>query len=100
MSTPLRGKDRRFLRALGVKAAPILHVGKEGITPPVVAQAAAALKARELVKGRVLEAAPAGAAETARELAAATGAELVQVIGRNFLLFKRNHRDPQILLPE
>lgn len=100
MTAPLRGKQKRFLRALGVNEAPILHVGKEGVTPPVVSQAAAALQARELLKGRVLDTAPAGPEEVARELAAATGAELVQVVGRNFLLFKRNPREPRIVLPE
>lgn len=100
MTAPLRGKDKRFLRSLGVNEQPILHIGKEGITPPVVAQAKDALKARELIKGRVLEAAPAGAEAAAQELAAATGAELVQVVGRNFLLFRRNRKEPQIILPE
>ncbi len=100
MTTPLRGKHRRFLRALGVNETPVLHVGKEGLTQPVIDQAANALKARELIKGRVLETAPDDPEGTARELADATGAELVQVIGRNFLLFKRNRKEPRIQLPD
>ncbi|HEY8346570.1 MAG TPA: YhbY family RNA-binding protein [Symbiobacteriaceae bacterium] len=95
----LRGKQKRFLRALGVNMNPILIIGKDGITPNVVMQADRALLARELIKGRVLETAPQSAEETARALAEATGAVLVQVLGRNFLLYRRNPKEPKIELP-
>lgn len=95
----LKGKQKRFLRAMGVTMSPILQVGKGGIGSHVVTQAVHALKARELIKGRVLETAPLSADETAAELAVATGAEVVQVIGRNFLLYKRNPQEPKIELP-
>lgn len=95
----LTGKQRRFLRAMGVTMSPVLQIGKGGISEHTITQARDVLKVRELIKGRVLETAPLSAGETAAELAEATEAELVQVIGRNFLLFKRNHREPKIELP-
>lgn len=95
----LKGKQKRFLRGMGVTMDPILHIGKGGVDEQVERQAAQALKARELIKGRVLEAAPETAAEVGAHLAEKIGAELVQVIGRNFLLYKRNPEEPRIELP-
>jgi RNA-binding protein len=95
----LKGKEKRFLRGIGVTLDPVMQIGKGGITPHVVTQAEGALRTRELIKGRVLDTAPRAAAETAEELASRTGAELVQVIGRTFLLYKRNDKEPKIEFP-
>lgn len=95
----LRGKQKRYLRGLGVNMEPILHIGKGGVTETVERQAAEVLLARELIKGRVLETAPETAAEVGELLADTVGAELVQVIGRNFLLYKRHPESPRIELP-
>ncbi len=95
----LRGKQKRFLRAMGVTMNPILIVGKEGVSQGTIRQAEEALHARELIKGRVLDTAPQEPEEVAAALADATHAHLVQVIGRNFLLYKRNEKEPKIELP-
>ncbi len=96
----LTGKQKRYLRSLGVNLAPVLHVGKEGVGTTVVDQAASALAARELIKVRVLENAPASAEDAGASLAEATRSELVQVIGRNLLLYKPSPDKPKIQLPE
>ena len=75
------------------------HVGKGGISDTLVKQAEDALTARELFKGRVLETAPASPKETAAEIAAAVGAQVVQVIGRCFVLYRRREEQPVIELP-
>jgi RNA-binding protein len=95
----LRGKHKRFLRAMGVTMDPILTIGKDGIGENTIVQADGALRARELIKGRVLQTAPGEPAAIAAEIAERTGAHLVQVLGRNFLLFRRNHEEPKIELP-
>ena len=99
-SVELTGKQKRFLRAMGVTMNPILIIGKEGVTEGVLAQAEGALRARELIKGRVLQTAPEEAAAVAAEIAARTEAALVQVVGRNFLLYRRNPEEPKIELPD
>jgi RNA-binding protein len=98
-SVELRGKQKRFLRALGVTMDPILTVGKDGISENTIVQADGALSARELIKGRVLQTAPDEPAAIASEIAERTGASLVQVLGRNFLLYRRNLKEPKIELP-
>ena len=94
----MTSKERAKLRGLANHIETILQVGKSGITEPLVKQAADALTARELIKGKVLENAPLLPQEAAEELAKATGAQVVQVIGTRFVLYKRNEKNPVIQL--
>ena len=63
-------------------------------------QAEDALTARELIKGKVLETAPFTSREAAEQVAGAVLAEVVQVIGRTFVLYRRNPKEPKIELPK
>jgi len=96
----LIGKQKRFLQSLGMKLEPVVQIGKNGVAAPVVASAQEALTARELIKVRVLRNCPDTPQAAIAQLAAATEAELVQVIGRNGLLYKPNLKKPQIVLPD
>ena len=80
----LTSKQRAQLRGLANSIDTILHVGKDGIGDNLVKQADDALEARELIKGRVLEAAEA--------LASATRSQVVQVIGTKFVLYRPTHK--------
>ncbi len=94
----LTSKQRAQLRSLASTADTILMVGKGGITENVIAQTTDALKARELVKGKVLESSLLSAREACEALSEACRAEQVQVIGNKFVLYKRNESDPKIEL--
>ncbi len=76
----------------------IVIVGKGGITENVITQVSDALKARELVKGKVLESSLLSAREACDALAEACKADPVQFIGSKFVLYKRNEADPKIEL--
>ena len=76
----------------------IIQVGKGGITDSVIESVAAALKARELVKGKVLENSMLTAREACDALSEACKADQVQVIGTKFVLYKRNEQNPKIEL--
>ena len=78
---------------------PIVQIGKEGVTPTVVSAAQEAIKKRELIKVRVLQNAPAEPEEAITMLTERVDADLVQLIGRNGLLYKRNFEKPKIELP-
>lgn len=95
----LTSKQRAHLRALANSIDTILHVGKEGLSPNLERQADDALSARELVKGCVLETSPLAAREACRALAETLRAEPVQVIGRRFVLYRKNQKEPKIVLP-
>lgn len=73
-------------------------IGKEGVTPMVVASAREAIKKRELIKVRVLQNAPEDPADAITVLAERADANLVQIVGRNGLLFRRNFEKPRIEL--
>ncbi|HEX3015549.1 MAG TPA: ribosome assembly RNA-binding protein YhbY [Desulfobacteria bacterium] len=96
----LSGKQKRYLRSLGNELLPIIQVGKGGISENLLKQVEDALEARELIKGRVLNNCLEEPEEVADKLAAEVGAELVQVIGRNFLLYKRAKENQVIKLPQ
>lgn len=86
----LTGKQRAQLRTMANTLDTIIHIGKSGITDTLVTQAADAITARELIKGRVQENAPMTAREACTELAGRIGAEEVQVIGHRFVLYREN----------
>ena len=95
---PITSKQRAQLRGLAMEEDTIIQVGKGGITENLVASVNAALKARELVKGRVLENSMLTAREACDALCQACSAEGVQVIGTKFVLYKRNEKEPKIQL--
>ena len=95
---PITSKQRAQLRGLAMEEDTIIQVGKGGITENLVASVNAALKARELVKGKVLENSMLTAREACDALCQACGAEGVQVIGTKFVLYKRNDKEPKIQL--
>ncbi|WP_018212438.1 ribosome assembly RNA-binding protein YhbY [Desulfitobacterium hafniense] len=95
----LTGKQKGFLRSMGNEMDPILQIGKGGVTEAVIAQTDETLEARELIKGRVLPNSMEDVQRAAAELAERTSAELVQVIGRNFLLYRQSKKKPMIDLP-
>lgn len=92
----LTSKDRAALRKIANSLDTILQVGKGGIGEQVIKQADDALEAREIIKGKVLENAPAFAREVAEELAATTNSDVVQVIGTKFVLYRKNKKNPKI----
>lgn len=71
---------------------PVISVGKNGITDAVARQTEEELELRELVKVSVQEMSDYSAREAANELAERVGAEVVQVIGRKFSLYRKSSR--------
>ena len=92
----LTSKQRAQLRGLANSIDTILHIGKDGIGENLIKQADDALEARELVKGKVLDNNIEYDARTAaEELARATRAQVVQVIGTKFVLYRESHSKPK-----
>lgn len=95
----LNGKQRRFLRGLGHHLEPVVLVGKEGVSEGLVGALDTALTTHELIKVKLGESAGSDRRAMAAALAEASGAELVQVLGRTLLLYRRRAEDPEIELP-
>ena len=92
----LTSKQRSVLRGIASTYETIFQVGKNGIQDTLITQVNDALRARELIKLRVLDNSPYTAREAADEIAEKTGADVVQVVASRFVLFKRNPKDPVI----
>ena len=88
----LTSKQRAQLRGMASTLDTIVHVGKDGIGENLLKQVNDALEARELIKGRVLENSMLSPREAAEELAVKARAEVVQVIGTKFVLYRKSHR--------
>ena len=96
----LTGKEKRFLRSLANTMEPIVQVGKGSVNESVLFSLNEALEARELVKVRVLKNCLEEVGDVAQALAEQSKAELVQVIGRNVLLYRSHPKKPVIELPK
>lgn len=97
---PLTSKQRAHLKTLAHPLKPLVHVGKEGVTGTVLANLQEAFNTRELLKVKVLEAAPQSAREIGEDLGwRLEGVELVQVIGRTIVLYRPDPENPEIRLP-
>ena len=91
----LTSKQRAELRAEANTLETTLMVGKGGITENVIAEAATQLEARELVKGRVLEASLLTAREACDALSEALHADGIQCVGSKFVLYKKSEKKAQ-----
>jgi RNA-binding protein len=94
----LTGKQKRFLRGLGHSLKPLITIGKGEITESLVNETGAALTAHELIKVKMLESCLLERSEAATALAEACNAEVAQILGRTFLLYKKA-KEPKIELP-
>ncbi|UJL44903.1 ribosome assembly RNA-binding protein YhbY [Virgibacillus sp. NKC19-16] len=95
----LTGKQKRFLRAEANQLKPIFQVGKSGVNENMVEQINDALEKRELMKVSVLQNSMDDKDIVAEQLAEGTGAEIVQIIGNNIVLYKESAENKQIKLP-
>ncbi len=95
----LTGKQRSYLRSLANSVEPIFQVGKGGINDNMIKQFNEALEARELIKVTVLKNAMVETKEVCNEAASLVGAEVVQVIGNKFVLYKESKENRLIEFP-
>ena len=85
-------KQKVKLRSIAMTLKPIYQVGKEGITSNLIDGLLRALEAHELIKISVLKSVEAPIKEIAFDLTSATHSELIQVIGRQIVLYKKSKK--------
>ncbi len=99
----LSSKQRKYLRGLGHHVEPTVYVGKEGISANVDQSVLDALKTRELIKVKLGQNCEVPKKEAAEQLAQASRAVLVQLIGKMVLLYMPNKKldsEQRIKLPK
>lgn len=96
----MTSKQRAYLRSLAHSVDTIFQVGKGGVNDNMIKQVSDALEARELIKLRVLDNSDYTPRLAAEELAEETGAEVVQIIGTKFVLYRESKDKKTIVLPK
>lgn len=94
----LTSKQRAYLRGLANRETAIMQIGKGGIGENLVKTISDALEARELIKLTVLENSMSTPKEVANDLAAATDADVVGVVGRKIILYRESVNNKRIEL--
>ena len=86
----MKGSERADFRAEAHHLQPTVYIGANGITPALISSLDDALRTHELVKVKLGKAAESKPKDAAGELAAATSAEVIQVIGRTATFYREN----------
>jgi len=89
----LTSKQRSNLRSLASVIEPIMQVGKGGINDNLINSLSEALEKREIIKISVLNNSESDAKETGNELSEKLTAELVAVIGKKIILYRKSQRE-------
>jgi RNA-binding protein len=86
----MTGKARAELRAEAHHLSVQVHIGHAGLTPALLASLEDVLRTHMLVKVQVAKGGDLSAKEAVNEVATALNAEVIQVIGRTFTIFRDN----------
>lgn len=94
MQKELTPAERQALKGRAHRLRPVVLVGGDGLTPPVVAEVDRALEAHELIKIRVMGEDRDARERLLGEVCAATDATPVQHIGRILVIYREQPEKP------
>ena len=94
----MTSKQRAYLKSLAMEMEPIINFGKSSVTPELVIAVDEAINKRELIKLSVLKNCIDEPKEIANVIAERTHSEVVQVIGKKIVLYRRNKDKSKIQL--
>lgn len=95
----MTSKQRAYLKSLAMTMDPVIHVGKSSVTPELITSVDEAIEKRELIKLAVLKNCMDDPKEIANVIAERTHSQVVQVIGKKIVLYRKNKDKPKIELP-
>ena len=90
--------QKKQLRALIAQDKTKYQVGKSEVTNALLDMLDKALTARELIKVEVLKSAVSPVMEITLDLSSKLNADVVQVVGRVIVLYRKNKENPRIKL--
>ena len=94
----LSSGDKKTLKSIGNTLETKYQLGKSGITDTSVDMFDKALTAHELIKIDVMKNVTTEIMELVLDLSSKLKAEVVNVIGRTILLYRKNPKNPKIKL--
>ena len=96
----MTSKQRAYLKGIAMNLEPVFQIGKSSVTPENIEAIAETFNTRELVKIAVLKNCIDDPKEIANVVAERTRSQVVQVIGKKFVLYKPFKENPKIILPK
>lgn len=96
----MTSKQRSYLKGLASNLTPVFQVGKSSLTPELTEAVRESFNKNELIKIAVLKNCADDPREIAEMVAERTHSQLVQVIGKKFVLYKPDKDRPKIVLPK
>ncbi|MDF9866685.1 RNA-binding protein [Bacilli bacterium PM5-3] len=90
-------QQKQYLKSLAHSLKPIFQVGKNGVNNEMVVGISDALEHRELIKISILQNCPFDKKEVAFDLQRLTNSEIIQVIGRTIVLYRKSKTKENIL---
>ena len=78
---------------------PVLNIGKSSVTPEFISSVDEVIEKRELIKIGVLKNCMDDPKIIAETVADRTHSQVVQVIGKKIVLYRKNKEKPKIQLP-
>lgn len=88
----LTSKQKKELRTIAQQKRALFQIGKDAISENLLKTIHDSLEAHELIKISMLKTCALDVNEAAIEISAATHSEIVQIIGRTFVLYRRNKK--------
>ena len=88
----MNSRQRAYLGSLANNIDPIFQIGKASLTPEIIEALDAALEKRELIKVSVLK----NCIDDPKEIAS----NVVKVIGKKMIFYRKAKKNPKIKLPE
>lgn len=96
----MTSRQRAYLKSLASNLSPIFQVGKSSLTPEITEAVQEAFNNNELIKIAVLKNCADDPREIAEMIGERTHSQVVQVIGKRFVLYKPFKENPKIQLPK
>lgn len=89
----LNNKEKQLLRKIAQKQRALFQIGKDNISENMIKSISDSLEAHELVKISILKTATIPIREAAYDIAAATRSEIIMIIGRTMVLYRRSKKN-------
>ena len=96
----MNSRQRAYLSSLANTMDPVFQIGKASLTPEIIEALDSALEKRELIKVSVLKNCIDEPKEIASVIAERTHSQVVKVIGKKMIFYRRAKKNPKIKLPE
>ena len=94
----LDNKQKQKLKGLANTLKIKYQIGKNEITDTLISMLDKALTAHELIKVDVMKSVTSEIMQIALDISSKLNADIVQILGRTILLYRKNEKNPKIII--